>query len=58
MMINPQARLAIYLVRAAANFVILFGIRASAYIINPILLATVITLTALPVPARQRGRLT
>jgi AI-2 transport protein TqsA len=52
-----SGRLVIYLVGAACIFVILFGIRASAYIINPILLAIVITITVLPIPAllKQRG---
>lgn len=52
-----SGRLVIYLVGAASIFVILFGIRASAYIINPILLAIVITITVLPIPGRltQRG---
>ena len=43
-----SGRLVIYLVGAASIFLILFGIRASAYIINPILLAIVITITVLP----------
>ena len=37
-------------------FVILFGIRGSAYIINPILLAAVITITVLPIPGRLTKR--
>jgi len=53
---NPQGRLVIYLVALASVFVILFGIRASAYIINPILLAAVITITVLPVPSRLTKR--
>jgi len=44
-------RLVIYLIAMAALFVILGGIRASASIINPILLAIVITVTVLPVPS-------
>jgi predicted PurR-regulated permease PerM len=36
--------------------VILFGIRGSASIINPILLAAVITITVLPVPSRLSKR--
>jgi predicted PurR-regulated permease PerM len=54
---NFRGQLVIYLVAAASIFVILFGIRASAYIINPILLAAVITITVLPLPSRltQRG---
>ena len=53
---NPQGRLVIYLVASASIFVILFGIRASAYIINPILLAAVITITVLPIPSRLTKR--
>jgi AI-2 transport protein TqsA len=51
-----QGRLAIYLVAVASVFLILFGIRSSAYIINPILLAAVITITVLPVPSRLTKR--
>jgi AI-2 transport protein TqsA len=47
---NTTGRLVAYLVAFASVFLILFGIRASASIINPILLAAVITITALPVP--------
>ncbi len=53
---NVSSRLVMYLVGGAAIFVILFGIRASATIINPILLATVITITVLPVPSRLTKR--
>jgi AI-2 transport protein TqsA len=53
---NLSGRLVIYLVGAAAIFVILFGIRGSAYIINPILLAAVITITVLPIPGRLTKR--
>ena len=53
---NPQGRLVIYLVGFASIFLILFGIRGSAYIINPILLAVVITITVLPVPSRLTRR--
>jgi AI-2 transport protein TqsA len=53
---NIQGRLVTYLVGGAAVFVILFGIRASASIINPILLAAVITITVLPVPSRLTKR--
>lgn len=51
-----ESRLVISLVGLAAFFVILFGIRASASIINPILLALVITVTVLPVPSRLTKR--
>jgi AI-2 transport protein TqsA len=53
---NFQGRLGFYLVGVAAIFVILFGIRASASIINPILLAMVITITVLPIPSRLTKR--
>jgi AI-2 transport protein TqsA len=53
---NLSGRLVVYLVGAAAIFVILFGIRGSASIINPILLAAVITITVLPVPSRLTKR--
>src|SRR5687767_1438391 len=46
----------IYLVGLASIFVILFGIRVSAYVINPILLAAVITITVLPIPIRLTKR--
>jgi AI-2 transport protein TqsA len=54
---NQFGRLTIYLVGMASIFLILFGIRETASIINPILLAIVITITALPIPGRltQRG---
>lgn len=44
-------RLVIYLIGFASIFIILFGIRSSASIINPILLAMVITITVLPLPS-------
>src|SRR5512139_655754 len=47
---NSPGRLVVYLVAFASVFLVLFGIRASASIINPILLAAVITITVLPVP--------
>lgn len=49
---NLSGRLVIYLVGIASLFLILFGIRGTASIINPILLALVITITALPIPGR------
>jgi AI-2 transport protein TqsA len=51
-----SGRLVVYLVGAAAIFVILFGIRGSASIINPILLALIITITVLPIPSRLTKR--
>ena len=53
---NLPSRLVVYLVGGASIFVILFGIRGSASIINPILLAAVITITVLPVPSRLTKR--
>ncbi len=53
---NLPSRLVIYLVALASIFLILGGIRSSAYIINPILLAAVITITVLPVPSRLTKR--
>jgi predicted PurR-regulated permease PerM len=53
---NLSSRLVVYLIGGAAIFVILFGIRGSASIINPILLAAVITITVLPVPSRLTKR--
>jgi predicted PurR-regulated permease PerM len=53
---NPTGRLLAYLVAFASIFLILFGIRASASIINPILLATVITITVLPIPGKLTKR--
>ena len=53
---NQSGRLVIYLVGIASIFVILFGIRGMASIINPILLAAVITVTVLPIPGRLTRR--
>jgi AI-2 transport protein TqsA len=53
---SPVGRLAIYLVAGASIFIILGGIRETAPIINPILLAAVITVTVLPVPSRLSRR--
>jgi len=47
---NLSGRLVIYLVGLASLFLILFGIRGTASVINPILLALVITITVLPIP--------
>lgn len=55
MNIQP-GRLVTYLIGAASIFVILLGIRGSAYIINPILLAIVLTITVLPIPSRLTKR--
>jgi predicted PurR-regulated permease PerM len=53
---NSPGRLVIYLVAFASVFVILFGIRETATIITPILLAGVITITVLPIPSRLTRR--
>jgi len=53
---NRSGQLVIYLVGAASLFVILFGIRGLASVINPILLALVITITVLPIPGRLTRR--
>ena len=46
----------IYLVSLAAIIIILFGIRGAAPILNPILLAMVITITVLPIPGHLTRR--
>jgi AI-2 transport protein TqsA len=51
MMNNTPGRLVIYLVAFASIFIVLFGIRSSASILNPIFLAAVITITVLPLPS-------
>lgn len=51
-----QNRLVVFLVGIASIFVILFGIRGTASIVNPILLAAVITITVLPIPSRLTKR--
>jgi AI-2 transport protein TqsA len=53
---NIKGRGVIYLVALASIFVVLFGIRASASILNPILLAAVITITVLPLPNQLSKR--
>ena len=53
---DRSGRLVIYLVGAASLFVILFGIRGLASVINPILLALVITITVLPIPGKLTRR--
>ena len=53
---NAQARPVLYLVGLASIVIILFGIRGSASVINPILLALVITITVLPIPSRLTKR--
>lgn len=46
----PNQRLGYIVIVAAAVFIVIWGIRSLAGILNPILLATVITITLLPVP--------
>ena len=53
---NMGGRLVMYLIAGASVFLILFGIRGSASILNPILLAMVITITVLPIPGRLKKR--
>lgn len=53
---DQSGRLGFYLVGAASIFLILFGIRDLASVINPILLALVITITVLPIPSRLTRR--
>ena len=53
---KPSGRLVIYLVGIASIFVVLYGIRGMASIINPILLAAVITITVLPIPGNLTRR--
>lgn len=54
---DGQPRRFLFLLLGVASvFVIIWGIRSSAYIINPILLALVITMTVAPLPARLKQR--
>jgi predicted PurR-regulated permease PerM len=53
---NQSSRPVRYLLALASVFVIVFGIRASSSIINPILLAAVITIAVLPIPGRLTKR--
>jgi AI-2 transport protein TqsA len=53
---NQSNKLAILLVGIASIFVIMFSIREAATIFNPILLAVVITITALPIPGSLTRR--
>ena len=51
-----SGRLPVYLVSLAAIFIVLGGIRATAPILNPILLAMIITIVVLPIPGRLTKR--
>jgi AI-2 transport protein TqsA len=53
---NQSNKLVFLLVGIASIFVVMFGIRETASIINPILLATVITIVALPIPGNLTRR--
>jgi len=53
---NPSNRLVIYLVALASIFVVMFGIQQTSSIINPILLASVITIAVLPIPGKLTKR--
>lgn len=53
---KPTYRLILYILGIAGIFVILFGIRGIASVLNPILLALVITITVLPIPSRLTRR--
>jgi AI-2 transport protein TqsA len=48
---EQRGRLLYFIVGAASVFIILWGIRSLANVLNPILLALVITITVLPMPA-------
>ncbi len=45
-----------FLIALACLFIIMFGIRASAAIINPILLAVIITIAVLPLPTKLKQK--
>jgi AI-2 transport protein TqsA len=53
---NQSNKLVFLLVGIASIFVVMFGVRETASIINPILLATVITIVALPIPGSLTRR--
>ena len=53
---NLSNKLVFLLVGIASIFVVMFGIRGTASTINPILLATVITIVALPIPGSLTRR--
>jgi AI-2 transport protein TqsA len=53
---NQSSKLVALLVGIASIFVVMFGIRETASIINPILLATVITIVVLPIPGSLTRR--
>lgn len=53
---ESSRRLLYLLLGVASVFVIIWGIRSSAVIINPILLALVITITVLPLPGKLKQR--
>jgi predicted PurR-regulated permease PerM len=49
---NKPASFAILLISIASIFIIIWGIKATASILNPILLAAVITIVVLPIPQK------
>ena len=49
---NKPASFAILLISIASFFIIIWGIKATASILNPILLAAVITIVVLPIPQK------
>ncbi|MCL4264978.1 MAG: AI-2E family transporter [Anaerolineae bacterium] len=55
-MSEPMIRPMNLLLAGACLFIIMFGIKATAVIINPILLAVIITIAVLPMPNRLRQR--
>ena len=55
-MIDRTARPIYLLLAAASLFIIMFGIKATAVIINPILLALIITIAVLPLPGMMAKR--
>lgn len=57
MNLGQPSRLVLVLVGMASIFIIMFGIRTTAVVLNPILLAIVITIAVLPLPTKltQRG---
>ena len=55
-MIDKTARPIYLLLAGASLFIIMFGTKATAVIINPILLAVIITIAVLPLPGMMAKR--
>ncbi len=53
---NTAPSFAVLLVSLAAVFIIILGIQATASILNPILLATIITIVVMPIPQKLAKR--